>query len=49
MIYSLTGEEVMNVNLTKNELDVSELTSGVYFVKTISVNNEINTQKMVIQ
>lgn len=47
-IFSLTGAKVMETKLTKQQLNLSDLGSGVYFVK-ISKNNKLTTTKLVIK
>jgi len=47
-IYSLNGIEVLNTSLIKKELDISNLTSGVYFVIMILEKGE-KTKKLIIQ
>ena len=48
IVYSLTGEQVLASSLSGNKLDVSTLTTGIYFVKVVTKNNEI-TKKLIIQ
>jgi len=48
IIFSVTGEKVLSLNLTNENLDISELSSGTYFVKLI-MNDEETTNKLVIQ
>tara|TARA_B100000809_G_scaffold206739_1_gene208891 strand:+ start:1163 stop:1768 length:606 start_codon:yes stop_codon:yes gene_type:complete len=47
-IFSLTGEKVMETKLIKQQLNLNDLSSGVYFVK-ISKNNKLTTTKLVIK
>jgi hypothetical protein len=47
-IYNLLGQEVMtkSVNDTENSIDVSNLTSGTYFVK-VTADNTVKTSKII--
>ncbi|MBA3705185.1 MAG: T9SS type A sorting domain-containing protein [Bacteroidetes bacterium] len=54
-VYNLTGEKVYSVEQTKLNagtsnftLDVSAMSSGVYFVKLYSGNDEVHTQKFIV-
>lgn len=38
-IHTVDGKQVMRVNGTNNELDISELDTGIYFIKAISTFN----------
>lgn len=50
-IYDLTGSAVMTVNLTKgiNTLSISNLNSGLYFVKIEGDGIQTTTQKLIIR
>ncbi len=47
-VYALTGEKILESNLIKEQLDISTLSSGIYFVK-ITTNTETTTEKLIIQ
>jgi len=48
VIYALTGEKVLEAELSNNKLDISLLSAGTYFVKIITASEEV-TKKLVIQ
>lgn len=51
IIYNLLGEEVKRrtVNNTSISLSVSDLKSGIYFIKSLSLYNDITISKFVIK
>jgi hypothetical protein len=51
LIYDLSGKEVLRSKIVLHQqLDVSKLEKGIYFLKVIDeANNEVSTQKVVIQ
>jgi len=50
-IYAITGEQigVYEINNDIITLDVSNFAKGLYFIKSIGINNEIYTDKILIQ
>ena len=47
-VFDVLGKQVINQRLTNNNLDVSQLRSGLYIVK-ITQNNASVTKKLVIK
>jgi plastocyanin len=47
-IFSLTGEKVLNSKLLNHKLDISTLSSGIYFVKFVTDKKEV-TKKLIIK
>jgi hypothetical protein len=42
------GEEVLFKNITPSKLDISNLPSGIYFIR-LKVNNQIVNHKILLQ
>ncbi|NNE31737.1 MAG: T9SS type A sorting domain-containing protein, partial [Winogradskyella sp.] len=40
IIYALTGQKILQINKHFNEIDVSKLEAGVYFIKLVAANRQ---------
>ncbi len=47
-VFDILGKQIMNTTITNNELNISSLKSGVYFVQ-VSQNNNTVTKKLVVK
>jgi uncharacterized protein YjdB len=48
-IYSLTGKVVFVGAVNNNQIDISSLTKGVYFVETYSADNKVSVSKLSVK
>ena len=44
----LLGKKVIDVNSSSNQLDISQLNSGVYMVR-VTVGNQSSTTKLIVE
>ena len=50
-IFNVNGQEVMNFKTISNttKIEVAHLPKGLYYVQFVSENNEVSTQKLILQ
>jgi len=46
-IFNISGSMVMNIEQNKSQIDISELSSGVYFIQINTVDGELKQKKFV--
>ena len=47
-VFDLLGKKVIDVNSSSNQLDISQLNSGVYMVR-VTVGNQSSTTKLIVE
>ncbi|MBO5853956.1 MAG: T9SS type A sorting domain-containing protein, partial [Bacteroidales bacterium] len=47
-IYNYQGQVVMRNNISNGQIDMSKLSSGVYFVE-IRTNNNVSVEKVIVK
>jgi len=46
VIYTIEGKQIQSINNTNNEIDISQLTKGIYFIK-INTGNAVQSLKFI--